>query len=126
MNWGRKAKNTGLAGVVGLAAVTGFVLNSRSIDVLNKTGPEIRAVAYCAATKDIKSKQGEKITFVAYHGFRTDEEQRKFIERAVTWVNRSRHQDGDAIDVMAVVNGTGTWEHPPYYEHAQAFYSCGQ
>lgn len=95
-----------------------FVLSQRSLDTLAPTSPRIQSVAHCAI-------QRTTIDFVVYHGFRTEEEQRGMVARGVSWVNRSRHQDGQAIDVMALVNGKGTWEPAPYYEIAKAFYSCG-
>lgn len=95
-----------------------FVFSQRSLDTLFPTSPRIQAVALCAIERTT-------VDFVVYHGFRTEEEQRSMIAKGVSWVNRSRHQDGEAIDVMALVNGTGTWDHEPYYEIAKAFYSCG-
>jgi len=97
---------------------SGFAFSQRSLNTLAPTSPRIQAVAHCAIKRT-------KVDFVVYHGFRTEEEQRSMIARGVSWVNRSRHQDGEAIDVMALVGGKGTWEPEPYYEIAKAFYSCG-
>ena len=112
--------------VTSVAIISGFALNQRSVEVLSKVGPKIRIVAECAATKPIWGDNGEKITFKVYHGQRTDAEQRDMIAKGVSWVNRSRHQDGAAVDLLAVVNGRDTWSHAPYYKIAEAFYACGK
>ncbi len=113
---------------------SGFALNERSLITLAPTSPRIQAVTKCAATKPIFTDDGKKISFVAYHGFRTDEEHRSMLAKGVSWVNRSKHQDGKAIDVMARIHTVnlqtgketvvGTWEHQPYYKIATAFYKC--
>ena len=110
----------------GCVAASGFVLSKRSMDTLDPTSLEVQTITICAASKPMFGPKGEKITFEAYHGFRTEIEHRAMIERGVTWVNRSRHQDGMAIDVMAEVNGVGTWDHWPYYIIAKSFYQCGK
>lgn len=79
----------------------------------------MQAVAHCAI-------QHTPVDFVVYHGLRTDAEQRSMVAKGVSWVNRSRHQDGDAIDVMAVVNGKGSWDAKYYVQIAPAFYHCGE
>lgn len=123
----RKAAKTVLVGST-VAAITfsGFVLNERSQRILEPLSYNLQEVTRCAATKPMFTLDGKTITFVAYHGYRTELEHRSMIERGVTWVNRSRHQDGKAVDVMAVINGKGTWEPDPYYELAKAFYACGK
>lgn len=120
----KNPKTTAAAGIMAAVLYGGFELNKRSLDTLAPTSPRIQAVAKCAATTPIKPN-GKKVTFVVYHGYRTEEEQRAMIAKAVSWVNRSRHQDGQAIDVMAQIDGKGTWEAAPYYEIANAFYKCG-
>ena len=104
---------------VAIAATSGFFFGQRSLVNLAPTNQLLQAVAHCAV-------QRSTVDFTVYHGLRSDEEQRDMLARGVSWVNRSRHQDGDAIDVMALdKNGKGTWEPAPYYEIAKAFYSCG-
>lgn len=138
-NWGRVFKHpkkaTATAGLAAAILYGGFELNQRSEITLAPTSPRIQSVARCAATKPMKLTTGEKISFVVYHGLRTEAEQREMLAKAVSWVNRSRHQDGVAIDVMARIHEIdpiskkeiiiGTWDHAPYYEIAQAFYTCG-
>lgn len=114
----RSAKAAGLATVSAVAIYSGYQFSERSLSNLAPVNPRLQAVAHCALNRS-------EVDFVVYHGLRSEEEQRSMIARGVSWVNRSRHQDGDAIDVMALVNGKGTWEPEPYYKIAQAFYSCG-
>lgn len=114
----------------------GFALNQRSLDTIAPTSPRIQAVTHCAASKPIAMPDGTKVTFVVYHGLRTDAEQRSMIARGVSWVNRSRHQDGKAIDVMAELNYTdpatnliikkSSWAPEPYYQISKAFYACSK
>lgn len=114
----RSAKAASLATITAVTIYSGFVFSERSLENLKHVSPKMQAVADCAIKRT-------EVDFVVYHGLRTAEEHRSMIARGVSWVNRSRHQDGDAIDVMALVNGAGTWEHEPYYKIADAFYSCG-
>lgn len=105
---------------VGCVAASGYVFSTRSAETLAPVSPALQNVATCAL-------QHSSVDFVVYHGFRTDAEQRGFLAAGVTWVNRSRHQDGKAIDVMAMDPATkkGTWD-PVFYEHiAKVFYFCG-
>ncbi len=121
----RPAQAATLATASAAIIYSGFALNQRSLDNLAPTSPRIQAVTHCAAGTPIIGPQGQKISFVVYHGFRTDEEQRSMLAKGVSWVNRSRHQDGQAIDVMAVVDGKSTWDAWPYTEISKVFYACG-
>ncbi len=109
-------------GVVLTGAITvggGAYLNQRSLDTLAPTTIKMQRVTHCAA-------RISPVKFVVYHGYRTEEEQRSMLARGVSWVNRSRHQDGEAVDVMAVIDGKGTWNAEPYQTIARAFYACGE
>lgn len=110
-----------MAGVVAgsIAIGGGFYFGKRSLDTLAPTRPELQAVAHCAIRQST-------VDFTVYHGHRTDEEHATMLAKGVSWVRRSKHQDGKAIDVMALdKNGKGTWAAAPYYEIAKAFYYCG-
>lgn len=102
----------------GCVAVSGYAFSKRSLDNLFPVHPDLQKVTHCAL-------KISPYDFVVYHGYRTEEEQRSMIARGVSWVNRSRHQDGLAIDVMALVDGKGTWDAKPYEGIARAFYACG-
>ncbi len=125
--WGKTPKKTVGATAVAATVFAGAIaLNQRSLDTLAPTSPRMQSVAFCAAEKMATKPTYPKIGFVVYHGLRSESEQRSMIAKGVSWVNRSRHQDGDAIDIMATLGGKGTWDLTPYYEIAQAFYSCGE
>jgi peptidoglycan L-alanyl-D-glutamate endopeptidase CwlK len=115
----KSARAASLATVSAAAIYSGFYFSERSLINLQYVNPQMQAVANCAI-------QRTTVDFVVYHGLRSEAEQRSMIARGVSWVNRSRHQDGDAIDIMALKNGKGTWQAPPYNEIAKAFYSCGE
>lgn len=123
-NWGKVFRNPKKATAAVTVAATvmggGYALSQRSLDNLYPTSPRIQAVALCAIKRT-------EVDFVVYHGLRTEAEQRSMIAKGVSWVNRSKHQDGTAIDIMAIdpVTKKGTWEAAPYYKIAKAFYSCG-
>ena len=106
------------ATVTAVAVGGGYEFSKRSTDVLRNVGPEIRVVAECAIARS-------EVDFTVYHGQRTDAEQRNMIARGVSWVNRSRHQDGKAIDVVAVVPND-PWKPEHYYKISKAFYACGE
>ncbi len=103
----------------GCVAASGYVFSQRSIDNLAPVDPKLQAVAACAL-------KISPVDFVVYHGYRTEEQQRDMIARGVSWVNRSRHQDGMAIDVMAIVKGEGTWDQKYYTDLSRVFYACGR
>ncbi len=60
-------------------------------------------------------------------GLRTDEEQRRLYAQGrsiegnkVTWTLNSRHQSGNATDMVAFVNGKPSWSEKYYHEIAKA------
>lgn len=93
-----------------------YAWDARSEKVLKPIDAELVEVAWCAR---------QRVPFIVYHGHRTEAEQADFIAKGVTWVRRSKHQDGLAIDVMALdESGKGTWEPKYYYRISEAFYAC--
>lgn len=111
--WGKKT-----GGAVAAAAIAGSVLvwDARSEKILKPVNPQLVEVAWCAR---------QSIPFIVYHGHRTDAEQATMLAKGVSWIRRSKHQDGLAIDVMALdAAGNGTWEHSYYYKISDAFYNC--
>lgn len=105
----------------GCVAASGFFLGARSLEELKPVDIGLQAVTHCAIAHT-------PVDFTVYHGFRTDAEQRGFIAAGVTWVLRSKHQDGLAIDIMAIdpATGKGSWAKQLYYRIAPAFYACGE
>lgn len=103
-----------------VAALSGYGVGQRTADTLSQVDPRLQAVAVCAL-------HVSTVDFTAYHGYRTDAEHQTMLERGVSWVRRSKHQDGKAVDVMALDhNKKGTWVAKPYDEIAKAFYACGK
>ena len=98
-------------------AVSGYVFSERSNKNLAEVRPELRAVATCAL-------QHSPVDFIVIDGGRSPEEHAKNVANGKSWIKRSKHQDGKAIDIVASVNGTVTYNHDPYYKIAYAFYMC--
>jgi peptidoglycan LD-endopeptidase CwlK len=121
----RSAKAAGLAVAASATIYAGFELNQRSLENLRYISPDMQEIVYCASKQKIELN-GKPVKFVVYHGLRSEGQQRDMIAKGVSWVNRSRHQDGKAVDVMAVIDNKGTWDHAPYHEIAKAFYACGK
>lgn len=99
--------------------VSGYVFSARSLGNLRETNPALQAVAECALDKTL-------VDFVVIDGMRTAVEHQKNLENGRSWIRRSRHQDGMAIDVAAYVNGKITYSAEPYYKIADAFYYCSE
>lgn len=104
----------------GCVAASGFVLSQRSETTIAPLRPTLQTVIRCAI-------KVTPVDFTAYHGFRTDHEHQTMLARGVSWIKRSKHQDGMAVDIMAIdpATGKGTWEAKFYYRIAPAFYACG-
>lgn len=64
------------------------------------------------------------VDFVVVDGGRSAEEHRNNVAAGRSWIKRSKHQDGLAIDIAAYVNGKITYNPAPYYKIAEAFYYC--
>lgn len=112
------ARTKALGAICAGCVAVGVAWDARSEKILKPVDPELVAVAWCAY---------QEVPFVVYHGHRTDAEQASFIARGVTWVKRSKHQDGLAIDVMALdEKGKGTWAEKYYPKIAQAFSACSK
>lgn len=98
-------------------AVSGYVFSTRSITNLNEVNPKLQAVATCAL-------QHTPVDFVVIDGGRSDEEHKNNLAKGTSWIKRSKHQDGLAIDVAAYVKGKITYDPLPYYDIAHAFKFC--
>ncbi len=59
-------------------------------------------------------------------GLRTAKEHARNVANGKSWIKRSKHQDGLAIDFAAYVNGKITYQPAPYYEIAYAFFTCSE
>jgi len=61
-----------------------------------------------------------QIDFAVICGLRTVEEQRKLVEKGASQTMKSKHLEGNAVDLMAYVDGRGCWELNVYDEIADA------
>ncbi|VWD18787.1 hypothetical protein BCO18442_03762 [Burkholderia contaminans] len=62
-----------------------------------------------------------EVDFGVTEGMRTQERQRELVAAKKSQTMNSRHLTGHAVDVMAYVNGAGTWEWKYYEDIARAF-----
>lgn len=107
-----------LSGIcAGCIAVSGYVFSARSLDNLKEVSPLIQEVAECA----LKHTTAD---FVVVDGGRSAEEHRNNVAAGRSWIRRSKHQDGLAIDIAAYSHGKITYNPAPYYKIAEAFYYC--
>ena len=91
-----------------------FVLSQRSLSKMNGINNELHTVV-CSAIKL------SKIDFGVICGMRTETEQRALLEKGATTTMKSKHLTGDAVDLMAYINGRASWELNLYDEIANAF-----
>ena len=80
-----------------------FKLSQRSIDRLEPVKPELFDVVLEAISLT-------KVDFGVICGLRTEEEQRALVEKGASQTMKSKHLTGDAVDLMAYIDGRGTWE----------------
>lgn len=57
--------------------------------------------------------------------YRTEERQKECIERGVSWVKRSRHQDGEAIDIAFIGNNPYPDDNTLWLKVANKASKCG-
>ena len=90
-----------------------FKLSQRSIDRLEPVKPELFDVVLEAISLT-------KVDFGVICGLRTEEEQRALVEKGASQTMKSKHLTGDAVDLMAYIDGRGTWELNVYDDIAEA------
>jgi len=115
------SKNKNVAAVVCSVCVvaSGFIFGTRSVENLKEVDPRLQTLAQCALKRS-------PVDFVVIDGGRSAAEHKKNVENGKSWIKRSRHQDGKAIDFAAYVNKQITYSPQPYHIIAQAFYSCSK
>jgi len=90
-----------------------FKLSGRSLSKLE--GVDERLVAV------VKSAIGHtKTDFGVICGLRTIEEQRKLVAKGASKTMKSKHIDGNAVDLMAYIGSRGSWELNLYDDIADA------
>ena len=97
--------------------ISGYVFSDRSEGNLKEVSPLMQELAQCAL-------QHTTVDFVVVDGGRTAAEHKNNVAAGRSWIGRSKHQDGLAIDIAAYVHGKITYNPAPYYKIAEAFYYC--
>ena len=96
-----------------------YKLRQRSIERLDGVNEQLLAVV----TKAIKTTN---IDFGVTCGLRTIEEQRELVKKGVSQTMKSKHIEGNAVDVVAYIGSRITWELNVYDDIADAFKSAAQ
>ena len=102
-----------------------YSLGNRSLTQLIGMNPII-SFAVCMAIKRTKQDFG----ILRKGGVRTDAEQKEMYAQGrtkpgkkITWTLNSKHKEGNAVDLVAFVNGKPTWEGKYYNEIVEAMKS---
>lgn len=90
-----------------------YKLSERSLQRLEGVKPEMVDVVKEA----IKLT---KIDFGVICGMRTEEEQKALVDKGASQTMKSKHLTGDAVDLMAYIDGRATWELNVYDDIADA------
>lgn len=90
-----------------------FKLSKRSHDRLFGVNPKLVAVVNTAI--DIT-----KVDFGVVEGLRTEETQRQYVDAGKSQTMNSKHLTGEAVDLVAFVNGAVSWELNLYDDIADA------
>ena len=90
-----------------------FSLSSRSLAKLEGVKPELVEVVKRAI-------ELTKTDFGVIYGMRTQEEQQKLFDSGKSQTLKSKHLTGDAVDLMAYVDGKASWELNLYDDLADA------
>ena len=90
-----------------------FKLSKRSLDKLKGVNHNLVNVVH-------KAIQFTKVDFGVVYGLRTLEEQKKLVAAGKSQTLKSKHLDGNAVDLMAYVDGKGCWELNVYDDLADA------
>ena len=90
-----------------------YTLSSRSLDKLEGVNEDLVKVVKRAI-------ELTKIDFGVIYGMRTLEEQKKLFDAGKSQTMKSKHLTGDAVDLMAYVDGKASWELNLYDDLADA------
>ena len=90
-----------------------FKLSNRSLKKLEGVDERLVAIVKYAITET-------KIDFGVICGLRTIEEQRKLVAKGASQTMKSRHIDGEAVDLMCFIGNRGSWELNLYDDIAEA------
>lgn len=90
-----------------------FKLSRRSLDRLEGVDDRLVSVVKYAITLT-------KTDFGVIQGLRTLEQQKELVAKGASQTMKSKHLDGLAVDLMAYINGRGSWELNLYDDLADA------
>ena len=90
-----------------------FKLSQRSLDRLEGVKPELVEVVKRAI-------ELTKIDFGVIEGLRSEERQKELVAKGASKTMRSKHLIGNAVDLMAYLDGKACWEIPVYEPIADA------
>ena len=90
-----------------------FKLSKRSMSRLEGVNPKLVKVVTTAITMS-------KIDFGVICGLRTIEEQRELVAKGASQTMKSKHLEGNAVDLMAYIGSRGSWEMNLYDDIADA------
>jgi peptidoglycan L-alanyl-D-glutamate endopeptidase CwlK len=119
MAWGNKIPHGKKGLTIAALVLSTFAYSQRSITNINEVREPLQTVTVCARLA-IK----EPLGFIVVDGGRTLEEHKINVANGKSWIRRSRHQDGAAIDFAATIHGKVTYAPEPYYKIADAFSKC--
>ena len=90
-----------------------FKLSQRSLDRLEGVKPDLVNVVKRAI-------ELTTVDFGVIEGVRTEERQKELVAKGASKTMKSKHLDGNAVDLMVYVDGRGCWELNLYDEVADA------
>jgi len=90
-----------------------FMLSQRSLGRLDGVKNELHSVV-------CKAIEVSKVDFGVICGMRTQEEQKALYDSGASQTMNSKHLTGDAVDLMAYLNGRASWEISFYDDIADA------
>lgn len=90
-----------------------FSLGANSLERLSHVHPDLQKVVKRAI-------QITPIDFRVGEGIRTIERQRQLVAAGASKTMNSRHLDGHAVDLLALVDGEVRWDWPLYHKIAAA------
>lgn len=90
-----------------------FKLSQRSLDRLEGVKPDLINVVKRAI-------ELTTIDFGVIEGVRTEERQKELVAKGASKTMKSKHLEGNAVDLMVYVDGRGCWELNLYDEVADA------
>ena len=91
-----------------------FYLSKKSLSILETVNPPLQEVTQLAIKKS-------RVDFGVICGVRTMSEQQALVDSGASKTMKSKHLEGNAVDVMAYVGSRGSWEITLYDDIADAF-----